>query len=34
MRQRKQSYNTIFMWFDNLPISTKLKEFFYYHGKI
>ena len=33
IHQRKQSHNTIFMWFGNLPTSTKLQGFHYSQEK-
>ena len=33
-KKNNHTHKTIFMWFGNLPTSTKLQEFHYYQGKV
>ena len=32
-KKNNHTYKTVFTWFDNLPISMELQEFYYYQGK-
>ena len=34
MRQRNQLHKTLFTWFGNLPMSTKLQRFHYSQEKV